>query len=113
AARPRPVTTTNAASVPSSTSAASLVISNSAAQMPSRYQERRCSSITACQKCSSTSAHSAIARIGGPNSGVGTANSEMPTISSTASAACDGPTMARPSVNTHQYVTTTQICDKA
>ncbi len=39
----------------------------------------------------STIAHSAMVRIGGPNSGVGTVNSEMPTISSTAMAACARP----------------------
>ena len=43
-----------------------------------------------------------MARIGGPKSGVGTVNSEMPTISSTAIAACGGPTIALPSANTHQ-----------
>ena len=36
----------------------------------------------------------------GPKSGVGTANAEMPTISSTASAACCAPTIERPSANT-------------
>ncbi len=38
----------------------------------------------------------------GPNSGVGTVKAEMPTISSTASAACCAPTIERPSANTAQ-----------
>ena len=47
-------------------------------------------------------AHSAMARTAGSKSGVGTVNGEMPTMSSTATTACAGPTMALPSLNTHQ-----------
>ena len=43
-----------------------------------------------------------MARMAGPKSGDGTVNSEMPTMSNTAMAACAGPTMALPSANTHQ-----------
>ena len=43
-----------------------------------------------------------MVRIGGPKSGDGTVNSAMPTISSTAIAACEAPSTARPSANTHQ-----------
>ena len=47
----------------------------------------------------------------GPNSGVGTENTAMPAISSTAITACGAPTMARPSASTAQKVTTMQTCD--
>ena len=40
--------------------------------------------------------------IAGPKSGVGTVNSAMPIINSTAITACAGPSIARPSANTHQ-----------
>ncbi len=83
-------------------SAASLVSKMSAAAAPSRYQERRFPCITARQYCSNAAAHNAMVRIGGPKSGVGTVNTETPTISSTAITACVAPTIARPSANTHQ-----------
>ena len=49
--------------------------------------------------------------IGGPNSGVGTPNVKIPTMSRTVMTRVDGPTIARPSVKTHQKATTTHICD--
>ena len=49
--------------------------------------------------------------IAGPNSGVGTPNVKIPTISRTAMTAWVGPTIARPSAKTHQKATTTHACD--
>ncbi len=113
AARPRLVIAVNRASAPRRTSAASVVKRSSATAAPSANQYRCRPSITVRQQNSSAAAHNAIARIGGPKSGVGTVNTEMPTISSTAMMACVGPTIARPSANTHQYVAIRQICDSA
>jgi hypothetical protein len=47
-------------------------------------------------------AHKGIVSTTGPNSGVGTVKADMPAMSSTASAACCAPTVARPSSNTAQ-----------
>ena len=47
----------------------------------------------------------------GPNSAVGAEKVEMPTISSTAMTAWRMPTIDRPSENTAQKVTMTQICE--